>query len=83
MSLEPPSLKRGDFVQITHGGRRLSGMVYLASSNGRSLIIGFDGMLGGWVGVVPLSWTGTGYYECFHGQLFELKLEGWNHDRDG
>lgn len=38
---------RGDRVWIECDGRTVAGMVMLASENGKSLMLGFDGVLGG------------------------------------
>ena len=52
--------RRGDFVTIGAHGTRKAAMVLLASENGRSLIVGFDGGLfwpsaaGGYAGTMPL-----------------------------
>ncbi|KNA31028.1 hypothetical protein ADU20_27280 [Burkholderia pseudomallei] len=37
---------RGDWVWIEYGGLTVAGMVILASENGKSLMLGFDGVLG-------------------------------------
>jgi hypothetical protein len=49
-------LKRGDFVHVTFQGRTVRAMVTIASPDARSLMIMFDGMLGGFVGMMPLLW---------------------------
>jgi len=48
-----PPLTRGEVVIIRAGGRELAGMVAVASPNGRSVILKFEGVLGGWVGALP------------------------------
>lgn len=59
-----PPLQRGDFISLTTDtGRVVEAMVTMASPNGRSLIVMFDAMIGGWVGMMPCfeaedgSWT--------------------------
>jgi hypothetical protein len=47
-------LKTGDHVVITYATRTVRGVVRLASPNGRSLILEFDAMLGGFVGMMPV-----------------------------
>lgn len=49
-----PPFRRGDFVIIGADGREVRGMVGLASENGRSLMLLFDAMIGGWVGAMPV-----------------------------
>lgn len=41
---------------ITFGGRTLEGVVRLASSNGQSLALGFEGILRGYCGMMPVLW---------------------------
>lgn len=48
-------LQRGEFVVVTASGRTVRAMVTLASANGRSIVLMFDAMLGGFVGVMPVS----------------------------
>lgn len=56
MSEEPPPYRRGEFVVIYCGApaRKLDGMIGLASPNGESLIVFFDGILDSCVGAIPL-----------------------------
>lgn len=49
-------LQRGDFVIITTpSGQEMPAMIGLASDNGKSIIVFFDGMIGGYAGVMPAS----------------------------
>jgi hypothetical protein len=48
------TLRRGDFITITAAGRSCRAMVTLASANGRSLIVMYDGIVGGFVGAMPV-----------------------------
>jgi len=48
--------RTGESVRITYAGRTVLGKVILASSNGRSLALEFDAMLGGWPGGMPVLW---------------------------
>jgi hypothetical protein len=61
------TFSRGDFVEIACGDRTLDGMVTLASPNGQSLIVMFDGMLDGHVGVMPLHWHNEGFIALLTG----------------
>lgn len=51
-----PPFARGAFVHVTYEGRTLAAMVVLASTDGVSLAIMFDGLLGGYVGMMPILW---------------------------
>lgn len=44
----------GDRVLITYEGRTVPGAVVLASPNGRSLMLSFEAILGGYVGMMPV-----------------------------
>jgi hypothetical protein len=46
--------KTGDPISIGYGERRIIGRVRLASANGRSLMLEFEGILGGHVGMMPV-----------------------------
>lgn len=61
------SFHRGQFVQVTCGGKTLKAMVLLASENGRSLMLGFDGGLpsrsgGMFMGSLPVLMDDAGVY---------------------
>lgn len=55
-------MRRGDFVTIQYEGRSVAGMILLASPNGKSLMLGFDAMLGGHVGSMPVLMDHDGTY---------------------
>lgn len=55
-------MKRGDFVWIERGPMRMKAMVVLASGNGVSLMVMFDGMFCGYVGSMPLLKHDDGVY---------------------
>ena len=57
----PLPLRRGDYVEVTFEGRTLPAMVTLASENGKSLMLMFDGMLGGYAGMMPVLWSQDHY----------------------
>jgi len=46
----------GDRVTVTFMGKTIAAEVWLASPNGVSLMLGFDAMLGGYVGTMPVVW---------------------------
>jgi hypothetical protein len=63
------TFRRGQFVRITYGGVTVDGMVLLASSNSRSLMLAFDGALGAgsdggglFLGMLPVLLDGDGVY---------------------
>ena len=53
---------RGQFVWVTFEGRTVAAMVGLAAPNGESAILLFEGILGGYVGMMPIAWQETGEY---------------------
>jgi len=60
-------MKRGDFVRVTFGVDSIQAMVMLASENGNSLMLGFDGALhspsgGMFVGSLPVLRGDDGVY---------------------
>ena len=59
MSYEPdPVLKTGDRVSLDFEGRTINASVALASENGFSLMLAYEGILGGYVGMMPVLWKG-------------------------
>lgn len=67
-------LKTGDAIDITYDGRNVEGTVILASSNGKSLMIEFEAVLGGFVGRMPISMADDGtYHEMSTGHPIDLK----------
>jgi hypothetical protein len=46
--------KTGSKVMIEYEGKKVEGVVRLASRNGRSLGLAFDAMLGGYAGLMPV-----------------------------
>ena len=67
-------LKQGDNVTISNGVRKLYGTVEIASTNHRSIMVSYEGILGGFVGMVPLLWSEDEGYCDFIGQHYELKI---------
>jgi hypothetical protein len=64
MSEPDPIFRTGDLVWTTHCGMTLPAKVVLASKNGKSLMLSFEAIIGGYVGAMPVSWNETrGEYE--------------------
>jgi len=49
------SYVKGDTIEVTCQGRTVDGVVVLASTNSLSLMISFDAMFGGHVGMMPVT----------------------------
>jgi hypothetical protein len=65
--------QQGDRVRTRYAGRQADGVVMLASSNGRSLWLEFDAMLGGFVGRMPVLAQAGGFIDVIHCQPVELE----------
>lgn len=72
--------KTGDRVLITSGSIRLktAGMVAMASSNGVSLMLAFEGMVwaaggGAYLGMMPVMWTGEFFEDLIAGGRVDLE----------
>lgn len=63
-------LRTGETVHIERGRQRLEGTVIVASKNGRSLMLAFDGMIGGYIGMMPVlaAEEGAPYCDLIEGQ---------------
>lgn len=69
--------RRGDFVVITtDSGRELDAMITMASRNGRSLILMYDGMIGGWVGMLPAFQHDDGHWAALDNMPLQLRRKG-------
>lgn len=69
-------LRRGDHVWATYDGKTVEAMVTLASSNGKSLIIMFEAMLGGHVGAMPVSMLSDGSFQSLmEGRPIDLVIK--------
>lgn len=55
-------MKDGDLVRITYKGGQRGAKILIASPNGRSLLLQFDGALGGHVGMMPVLQGRDGVY---------------------
>ena len=71
--------KFGDAVRIQWCGRETVGSVILASPNGQSLMLQFDGAIGGagtgmYVGLMPVLWSRTGqrFFDLKEGETVEI-----------
>lgn len=70
-------LRTGDAVQIACDGRRLPGTVILASPNGVSLMLGFEAILDGHLGMMPVLRGDDGTYRSIMtGIPVKLTLSG-------
>ena len=68
------NLKTGDAVLIDCAGKKIAGTVLLASSNGKSLMLEFEAILDGHVGMMPVSRDdGGAYYSIVTGKPVTLK----------
>lgn len=67
------TLREGSRVLITYKGRELEGRVILASENQQSLMMTFDGMLGGYVGSMPVLDNGDGYRDLIENEPVEVR----------
>lgn len=57
------SFKTGDAVSITCKGRAVPGSILFASSNGKSLMLEFEAIIEGHVGMMPVLRNDGGVYE--------------------
>lgn len=46
---------KGEAIEISCEGRTVQGVVIFASANGLALMLGFEAMLGGHVGMMPVT----------------------------
>jgi hypothetical protein len=58
------NLQTGDNVLIECDGRRVPGVVMLASGNGKSLVLEFDALLDGHLGMMAVSLADDGKYSA-------------------
>ena len=66
--IDHPPLARGAFVVVTTDtGREVEAMVTMASPNGRSIILMFDAMIGGWAGLMPAFQDDAGCWSSLDG----------------
>lgn len=69
-------MKRGDIAKIHTNGEELRAMVTLASPNGKSLIVMFDGMVDQCIGMLALSQEDDGRYtNLITGHTIDIREE--------
>lgn len=67
-----PDWHTGDEVVIECDGQRVAGTVLLASPNGKSLVLGFEAILDGHVGMMPVLRKDDGSY---HSLMTDIPLK--------
>jgi hypothetical protein len=68
------NLRKGDEVQIRCTGKSITGTVLMASSNGKSLMLGFEAIIDGHVGMMPVLQDDDGtYHSIVTGIQVELR----------
>jgi hypothetical protein len=65
------TLRKHDEVTLKDGHESIDGFVTLASPNCRSLAVSFTGIMAGFVGTMPLFWTGD-HYETLTGHTIAV-----------
>jgi hypothetical protein len=68
-----PLFKTGDHVGLTFESRTVKAKVVLASPNGKSLMLSFDALLGGYVGQMPVIWVDGGFRDLITSQLVTIE----------
>lgn len=68
-----PPLVRGEFVYVDSGADVITAMVMLASSNGKSVMLGFDGVLGCWLGSCPVMLGDDGQWRALDGMPLTIR----------
>jgi hypothetical protein len=58
------TFQKNEVVLIQCDGRRVQGHIVMASGNGKSLMLGFDAMIDGHVGQMPVLQNDDGEYEA-------------------
>jgi hypothetical protein len=66
-------LRKGSRVLITYKGREVEGTVRMVSDNQKSIALVFDGMLGGYIGMMPALDHGEGFRDLVEGDIVEVK----------
>jgi hypothetical protein len=75
-----PVLRRGDFVTLTMepgdaiGRYEVEGMVVIASENSKSAMVMFDGLFGGYLGMVPLLWQDGSYRDLIRNREVQVAV---------
>lgn len=74
-----PVFQRGDAVSIRCEGRTVPGTILMASSNGISIMLGFDAMIDGHIGMMPIIRDEGGTY---HALVTDIEVEIAHAGRD-
>ena len=75
--IDDPPLTRGDGVWlITDSGREIVAVVQMASKNGRSLMLLFDALVGGWARQMPVFQEDDGSWKALDGMPITLRKAG-------
>lgn len=74
--------RAGDVVELACEGTRSRATVVLASSNGRSLMLRFEGVVAGFVGMMPVRWDDDAQFflEIAEGRRVDVRA---SEDSDG
>lgn len=69
-------LRAGQHVTLIYKGREIDATVRIVSGNQKSISFVFDGMLGGYIGMMPAldHDDGLGYRDLIEGEIVEVKL---------
>jgi hypothetical protein len=62
------NFKEGDLVQVTFAGGTMEAEIFLASSNGLSLVLLLDGSLDFYPPLLPILWLDGAYIDLFWAQ---------------
>jgi len=73
MDAPPHIFRQNDEVMIGREGIHVIGHVTLASSNGLSLMLCFQAMLGGYVGMMPVLFEGGEFRDLIEGKPVTLR----------
>jgi hypothetical protein len=71
--MNPLPWRKGDAVRVTFGGRTIDAEIVIASENAVSLAVTFDGILGGYAGMMPILWTGEHYEDLITRSIVTLE----------
>jgi hypothetical protein len=65
--------RTGDLVTITFEDRTVPGEVKFASKNGVSLMLSFEAILGGYVGMMPVLWQHSEFRDLLKGERVTIR----------
>jgi hypothetical protein len=70
-------MTKGDKIEIIHEGRIIDGIVLMASGNGLSLMIAFDAMITGHLGMMPVTMRdAVSGFSIIDGTEIMIKMKG-------